>query len=267
MAQYEAGEWPVDYSLSECGPFDEASASTLQGVSELAAVNLLWNWTNHMFGSTEVTLRPQLRKIKKRPSTFEGRGPFQQYPFGGSQSRLVRINGHLHNLRCGCGVIQCDCSPGRQYALALPGKAQTVSEVQIDETVLDVSSYRLQDDAVLLAEGYWPTYQNMRLELGSVGTWGITYIQGLPVPAGGELAAGVLACELGKALVKDPTCRLPVRLQLLVNNGASESIKDTYGAYLSFGKTGLWIIDSWVDSVLVNREYSSVRSVDLPGMR
>ena len=127
--------------------------------------------------------------------------------------------------------------------------------------------YRLENNSLIKTSGYWPIFQNLRLPLGNTETWGVTYVKGLPVPKGGQLAAGVLAYELAKALIKDATCRLPVRLQLLVNNGSQEQLKDTYGAYLSFGKTGLWIIDSWVDSVLVNRATVSVRSVDLPSLR
>ena len=267
MGQYEAGEWPIDYSLAACSVFQDSGTYVLQQVAEEAAVNLLWNWTQHQFGSTEVTIRPQLKGARNRQSTWEGRGPLQMAPYGSTHWLPVTINGHVYSLRCGCGNQNCDCSPGRQYALAMPGKLQEVLSIQIETAELLPEEYRVVEDSIILVEGYWPVFQNMRLELGTAGTWGITYVKGLPVPLGGQLAAGVLSCELGKALVKDATCRLPERLQLLVSGGSGQSIKDTYGAYMSFGKTGLWVIDSWVDSVLTNREFASVRSVDLPGMR
>lgn len=269
MAQYEAGEWPIDYSLAECAPFEAAPDSTLQALSEEAAVNMLWNWTNHQFGSTEVTIRPQLAPARHRPSTWEGRGPRQMAPFGSNGIWMpITINGHIYSLRCGCGDMECACQPGRQWALALPGGVQDVSEVQIHGvTLVEGVDYRVEGDSVIKTDGFWPVFQNMRLELGAADTWGVTYTKGIPVPVGGQLAAGVLSAEIGKALVKDSTCRLPVRLQTLVSSGGGESLKDTYGAYMSFGKTGLWIIDGWVDSVLVNRERPSVRSVDLPGLR
>jgi hypothetical protein len=265
MAQYEAGEWPVDYSLAECGPFAQVGEGELQAIAENAAVNLLWNWTQHQFGTTEVTLRPEAETQSSRPSTWEGRGPLQMSPWGGYQWRPVMINGHVYSLRGGSGPGET--SAGKRYSMSLPGKVQDVLWIQFDDEVLDASEYRVDGDTVYLKTRFWPTTQNMRLDLGEPGTWGISYLKGIPIPKGGEIAAGVLACELAKAIIKDSTCRLPVKLQLLVSGGAGESIKDTYGQYLEFGKTGLWIIDSWVDSVLAHRERPTVRSVDLPNLR
>jgi hypothetical protein len=49
--------------------------------------------------------------------------------------------------------------------------------------------------------------------------WAVTYERGVPVPAGGQVAAGTYACEAAKAMTGDTTCRLPRRVQSLVRQG------------------------------------------------
>lgn len=263
MAEYEAGDWLVDYGQANCRVFQpltgetpEAEAARLQLMTdcENVAVNMLWNFTNRIFGSREVFVRP-IRKGPQasRPTTFEGRGPLVNYPVGRSLGWMpVMIDGAWYNLRCGSCAGHCSCE--QPWSIKLP-QAQAVLGVQIGDTLIPSSDYWLSESCLIHKTASWPTRQDVRQEIGAPNTWGVWYLRGVPVPRAGELAAGVLACELGKAAKNDASCQLPSRVQTVTRQGVTLAILDTFDD-LAKGRTGIPAVDMWVQSVNLPRSAS-----------
>lgn len=102
----------------------------------------------------------------------------------------------------------------------------------------------------------WPGLQDLSMPLTEAGTWGITYESGVAVPAEGRLAAVALSCELLKLLVKATTgtgeCAIPDRVSAVTRQGVSWSL-DAQG-FLDDGRTGVWVADLWLESLLVSRK-------------
>lgn len=81
-----------------------------------------------------------------------------------------------------------------------------------------------------------------------IDTFQVTYMRGIDVPMGGQVAAGRLACELAKAACGDNTCALPKRVQTITRQGVTVGLLDSFDD-VDKGRTGIWLIDSWVASM------------------
>jgi hypothetical protein len=290
MIGYEPGFWPVSYAGSECSVFDDTDATAPdQAQYEEMAAELLWNWTGRKFGVNAVTLRPQRREHTTigSASSFEGAGPVAVapgygsgrhtgYTSGGNGWMPVVAHGSWWGSRCMLcdSVYGCSCGADSRKAIELLGPVDSIRKVTIDGEVLAGDQYWLRDGRWLIRiDGLWPAEQDMLLPEGRVGTWSIEYDRGIAVPPGGQIAAGVLACELAKAAQGDPECGLPKRLQTMSREGVTVGVLDPFEAATAHTwnineipkiTTGIWTIDSWVAGVTVPRQSASVRSVDTP---
>lgn len=261
--------WPVQYV--SCGarpPWEKSGSpgeqSTSRTLFEQAAIDLLSAWTGNRFGICETTVRPCRSDCtggRIWASTFYGRGP---YPWVGRLAPSpwvpVLLAGQWYNLGCACGG-QCSCAETGPAAIQLPGPVSGISSVQVDGRVLASTEYRLQGDILIRTDGTpWPTCQNLLAAPGQPGTFAITYQRGEPVPVGGQLAAGRLACELAMAACNDDDCALPERIQTISRQGMTATFLVTGEKWR---ETGIWIIDSWVSSIAeVPRSRPAVR---IPG--
>lgn len=259
-------EWPVEYSTCEEPNWsnDEETHAEAKALFETMATDLLWNWTGKRYGICEATVRPCRDWGTRREDTYTGRGPFTSLPGAGRPGWLpVMINGSWFNLRCGrcSGGCHCDWSK----AIKLPGPVREILEIEIDGEILDPSRYFLAPGGTLVRTdlGFWPNEQNLDKPLGEVGTWGVTYKRGEPVPSGGRIAAGVLARELFLASCGDPDCGLPQRVQTVTRQGVTVAVLDAFED-VEQGRTGIWLIDSWVASVAKSPRKSTVLSPDVP---
>lgn len=251
--------WPADYSA--CGgdlpePLASLPASGVATFEEMAAT-YLWNWTGRKYGLCEVTIRPCRQECWQGQSTFwGGSGGARSTPF-----YPVLIRGQWFNI--GCGQCGDDCGCGDTRSLRLPGPISSIEEIQIDGVVLDPSAYRVDNSrlVVRMDGGQWPTCQDMNAALGEDDTWSITYTRGYPVPAGGQVAAGLLAVELAKAACNDKTCGLPRRVQSITRQGVTVAVLDAFDD-IDEGHTGIWLIDSWVASVVRRPRRMRVLSPD-----
>lgn len=292
---FAPGSWPVIYP-QDCQAFQYFGDSGFpdQMYFEAAATEMLWNWTQRIFGTEEVTVRP-CKDFKPRiapPSSFEGLGPWSLNPgFGSGHSTVgwpgvgywlpVLVNGLWYNLYCGqCGSDYCHCEPDQMKVLSLPGPVVSVSSVKVNGAVLDPSAYWVRDNRWLTRSdgGNWALTQDFTQPDDSNNTWSVTYEKGVVVPVGGQIAAGTLACELAKAYAQDASCALPSRMQSVSREGVDVAIiEQAHGgrgavvnrAVVEIPKssTGIWVIDSWVEAVNVPRYSVSVRSVDATGTR
>jgi hypothetical protein len=246
MARYEAGTWPVLYSADGCSIFAEGEHPELKEPMEKMAVDILWNFSGRVFSTYPVTIRPQLGGTTfHKPPTFWGAGPRVPYPYGTS-----------------CGE-SCSCAIDQRTSIRLPG-ASSVDRVSINGVDLDQSKYWFLDEVLTLTDQTFPTTQDMRQPLGApnADTWGITFQKGIPVPQGGQLSAGFLACELAKALLHDKTSLLSLHLKTATRN-SSTATPDRF-LLLDKSRTGLVFVDDWLASVAVERPAASrVFSVDV----
>lgn len=245
-------------AIVECGYPQQVKA---------AAVDYLWRWTGKRFGLCDVTVRP-CRRDCDGSTTYRGAAgrPDRTVPTVGDPSPFVPalIRGAWRNVSCfGCGDA---CSCETTSALVLPAPVADVVEVAIDGEVIDSSAYRVDGRARLVRQdgGSWPTCQDLSLPDGEPGTWSVRYRHGTPVPEGGQVAAAVLACEMAKALMADKTCGLPQRItNQVTREGITVTILDQFEG-LEAGRTGLWLVDSWVMSI---RQPNIRSGVFAPGLR
>ncbi len=226
-------DWPC---VGDCSAF-AGLGEPLTSAAKAAAVAFLWEWTGRRFGACETTVRPSRRP--HTPGTWSGPSPW----------RSAFVLGRWSPVFCGgCGMV-CGC--GSPTRLRLPGPIVEVSTVTVGGDVLDPEAWRVDGRSTLVrqdGEG-WPATQDLTLPDGEPGTWSVTYQAGEPVPEGGQIAAGVLACEMAKALTADRTCQLPERISNQVTReGVTVTILDQFEG-LEAGRTGLWLVDSWVTSI------------------
>lgn len=240
--------WVVEYGscpeLPAAGTPERAEITRLSQV----AVEYLWNWTGRVYGQFEVTVQLERCPVDSMNSTFHGKGPLVG---GASVWRPVLIAGLWYNVRCGSCPGTCMCGGG---SVILDGPVVPESvRVSIDGVQLPQDAYRLKGSALYRVGGCWP-----------LTGMEVTYTRGLEVPEGGKVAAGLLTCELLKALNGDPTCGLPQRVQSITRQGVTVAVLDAFEG-LERGHTGIWAIDSWIESVnSPARRRGTVYSVDLP---
>lgn len=259
--------WPVDYSsCNECEALTSLSPEERAKFEQIAS-DMLWAWTDGVFGICEVTVRPCRSDCAGVPGgdTFWGRGP---YPSGGHMWTPVLIGGVVHNIGCGCAGV-CSCAEEGPTSLRLPGPVQAVDRVTVDGRVLlPQLQYRVAYQRLLIRTdgGVWPKCQDLLAESDKPNTFEVQYRKGVPVPIGGQMATGVLACELAKAYCNDSTCKLPQRLQTVTRQGVTMGFQDSF-ADLKEGGTGIYAIDSWITTINRPRPNATVRSPDFQQTR
>lgn len=256
-------EWPVNYAeCQSCGPLEAMEPEERERFEQMA-VEYLWNWTGRGLGVCEVTLRPCGRGVVSA-TTFWGNGPTSGTRHAPFTWQPALIGGQWYNLTCGSCGDTCGC--GSPSSIRLPGPVDHVVQVKINGEVLDPDSYRIDNRNILVRidGGSWPREQDMSSEDDQPGTWSITYGKGSPVPSGGQIAAGVLACELAKAACNDKSCALPQRVQTVTRQGVTIAMLDSFDD-VGKGRTGIWLIDSWVSSIIDPPRPAKVHSPDLRG--
>lgn len=264
---------PCTWELSHCGEAggECSSLSSLDpAVADIitrTATSYLWNWTGRQFGTCPVTIRPCRDSCRDFWTTYRGRSGVNRnipwYEGGNGPLQPALINGEWFNLGCGgsCNTDPCSCTYVPTVTLA--GPVASVSEVKINGSVLSPAAYRVDNHAYLVRTdgGDWPVCQDMTSDPDDPGSdsFEVTYNLGVAVPAGGQLAAGVLACELAKAACGNASCKLPQRLQSITRQGVTMTVLDSYGSMYEYGTTGLFVVDSWVGSILASNRRSGMR--------
>lgn len=250
-------DWPLVEDLA-CSALDDLDDYGLRDAIVETATSLLWNWTGRVFGLCPIVVRPCRRDCV--PSTYEGWSGIPSSQYANGAFLPVLIAGEWFNVRCGRKCERCDCSATQQ--IELPGPIDTITSVVVDGVTLDPSAYRVDNRTWLVrTDGErWPTCQDLDAPPGAENTWSVAYEWGTPVPKGGQLAARILACEMAKsALGRD--CELPQRVQSVSREGVSVAILDTFEG-LEAGRTGIWLVDSWVTSVTRSPRRARVLSPD-----
>ncbi len=213
--------------------------------AEAWAIERLWQWTNQRFGPCAEIVRPCRKNC-------QGFGVYA--PPWGSFAGI--------GLMCGQCGDNCSCREVQQ--VKLPGPIYEPLEVLIDGESIDLSAFRVDDWNILVREdgGHFPICQDMGKRLGEVGTWGIEYLLGEPVPAGGGLVAGILACEYAKSLCGADDCRLPRRVSSIQRQGMVIGILDNF-TNIKEGFTGIFEIDDWIMAQTKPRRRATITSPDV----
>lgn len=148
----------------------------------------------------------------------------------------------------------CHC---RRSGLLLPGPIAEPVEVLvgIDLDPVDLSDLRVVDWNVLeFTDGTkWGR------------DWEVTYLLGEEVPAGGEIVAGILACEYAKSVCGDASCRLPKRVSSIQRQGIV--INNVSSRTAEMGITGIFEIDDWIMTATKPKRRSVASSPDVPKHR
>lgn len=177
--------------------------------------------------------------------TGAGGAPFGPFGYVGSWGEA-----------CGCNAVD-SCGCGSLPSITLGAEpVVSIDQVKIDGNVLSPSLYRVDNYRELVrvaaADGSnpgWPCCQRMDLADTHVGTWSVTFKYGGTPPVGGVLAAGVLACEIMKAI--DPSlgeCSLPSRATSITRQGVTVQLLDPMQVFAE-GLTGIALVDGWLRSV------------------
>lgn len=245
--------WPLA-EVVDCPALDQTPQ---QDIFKQAAINYLFRVTRQQFGTYTEVIRPCRDTVQERHVAL----------WSWSWNNLLLGDGHWYALWCGCeelGCQECECSLDTAHSLHLPDPVVSVDKVLLDGQ--EFTDYRLagpQGNVLVRTDGQnWPATQDRLKPASMQDTFEVTYTRGTPVPAGGKLAAALLACELAKAVTQDNTCKLPRRVQTIARQGVTVGFVDTFEG-LGEGQTGIWEIDSWVASVNRPTPQAGVRSVDV----
>lgn len=241
--------WPVDRScLPEVDPDDEIDVAKMQAAVD-AAVRVLWSLTGERYSCCPRIVRPCLSDCET-PS----------YWAPGSGWVAVLDDGVWRNIGCGCGG---SCSARGPMVVHLPGPVCEITEVKIDDSVVDPAGYKLEGDRLYRVGGVWPE-QNLQAPLGDSGTWSVEYLTGTPPPAGAATMVGILAKEFWNAC-SGKQCKLPRRVQTVQRPGVTFQVADAADIYEK-GATGITEVDLWIASVnpYRHRQRPSVLSPDYP---
>ena len=259
-------EWELELTaLSEVEHWSSLDQK-IRDTATALAVEYLWNWTGRKYGSCPATLRPCIQEVVVAPSNFD-RAVARPLSGGGLRWLPVNLDGRTLGFACGrCGETACSCS--KADALRLPPLVTKVTEVRIGVEVLDPAAYQQVGRILYRRDGrQWPTVQDVAALADDPDVWELDVLYGVPVPAGGQAAAAVLADQFSRALTNSRGCQLPERIQSVSREGVSVAVMDTFED-LQKGGTGIWLVDSWVQSVSRPASAWRVTSPDLrPGRK
>lgn len=226
--------WPDPVICEDCCSEEVSGLDpVIWEIQKANAVDFLWRATGKQYGVCEKTYRPCRRTCNGTAWGWPIGTPFIPW----------RVNDQWVNLSCSSCPGECGCG-GAVSEIRLSA-IEAVTNVRIDGVDL------IPEDVVAVYDRYrivridgeqWPGCQNLSSKDG-MGTWSVTVQQGTPVPAGGDLIAGILACEYAKACLNSKDCRLPRNVQSLVRQGVTmEMIVPDIGEML----TGIYEVDSWI---------------------
>lgn len=248
--------WTVDLCSECCTGALQQLSPTHTDQLERMATSFLWSATGRRFGLCERKYRPCRRECFS--SGFD-------FPFGFTTPFVPLLSGGLwFNISCGTCLGECQCNTISEVYIP---DTFAVTGVMIDGIALDpINDVRVYDHSrILRTDGdLWPICQDLNVADTESGGWSITVLEGLPIPPGGELMAGLLTCELAKACVGDDNCRLPRRIQTITRQGVTVGFQDLFEG-LSELRTGLWEVDAWIESNRVGKWFqATITSPDLP---
>lgn len=213
-----------------------------QALAERLAAFTLYSLTGRQFGTATLTVRPCNAPFL--PPLYQTYPVNLINPWGTDEGQtyypLYIQDGVWHN--AGCAGINC-C--GAACELDLKSPVTSIVSAIVDGATVDPSAYRVDNEHILVRTdgACWPKCQDLGKSSGT-GVFTVTAVFGRAVPDEVLDAAGILACEIGKAITNQ-ACRLPQRMQSLTRSGVSVQFP-AVNTYLDRGLTGLNEVDQLV---------------------
>lgn len=158
------------------------------------------------------------------------------------------ITVHSDEERCCALRAIYDC---RRNEAAVPGPVHELLEVVVNGEVVPLEQLHVDNYTLIV----WDSGQ-------FTGEWSATYTIGEPVPPGGSLVAGILACEYAKSLCNDTSCRLPKRVSSVQRQGVVIGILDNF-SNVAEGFTGIFEIDDWIMAATKPNRRAAISSPDV----
>lgn len=217
----------------ECCSLAGATADDRE-LAAYSASEFMWAKTGRQFGIGRETVRPC-----RGPAGDTGR-------FDLSVALAFaepRIGLPLWQGSCSCSRPDgCSCR-GKDWVKLPRDRVREILEVTIDGVLLDSDQYALRGrNRLYRVDGLrWPCCQNLDLETSEEGTWAVRYVFGHRVPRLVYLATKRLACEIIKATVNDPTCRLPSTTRTVAARGISVELARFFD---ESGTIGIFEVDA-----------------------
>lgn len=254
-------EWPVDPS---CVPgWDELPEPARENGIAWASF-ILKSLTGNRYTLCAVTVRPCYVPCQRR--TYETYGVWWDGwgTGGGGQSWVPFIDTGGEWRNCGC-FGSCCC--GVHCEVWLPGPISSITEVRLNNVVLDPSAYRVDNGEYLVRQDgdCWPEASNQTVPAVSTDhTFVVTYVRGEAVPRAGELAGGLLAGEFAKACAGGD-CAIPERVTSISRSGVSFELVSPTDEF-DQGLTGITEVDRFIRAANPGRlkERPWVSNPDLP---
>lgn len=259
-------EWPVDPSCVP-GWDDLPEIARENGIAWASFI--LKSLTGGRYTLCSKTVRPcyvpcQYRTYETYGVWWDGWGTG-----GGGQSWVPFIDTGGNWRNCGC-FGACCC--GVHCEVWLPGPISSITEVRINNVVLDPSAYRVDNGEYLVRQDgdCWPSYSNQTVPPDSTDhTFVVTYIEGEAVPRAGELAGGLLAGEFARACVGGD-CAIPERVTSISRSGVSFELVSPTDEF-DQGLTGITEVDRFIRAAnpyqLKERPYVSSPDLAVPRMQ
>lgn len=233
--------WDVIWPKNADGSVDlPTGAEAVTGTAVEVATEVLYALTARRFGLCTVTLRPCKRDCYN--SSWWSASSW--LPF--TQTITPRAGSYWLGMTCGgCGS---DCSCTNISEVALPGPIHSVTQVKIDGVVQASSTYRLDNNRLLVRLGAeWPSCNDLNLADTQPNTWSVAIEQGEPVPTLGLVAAGELAAQFVHMLLDTGNCMLPKPVQSLSRQGVNITFLDPNEVFAA-GRIGLYTSDLFIQT-------------------
>lgn len=255
-------DWSCDQDFYDDLMAEEGGPAIIARAESLAALSLRM-LTGYQLGGCPVVVRPCSPRCV--PSSWlvapvpAGDGWYAGLGFTPFISNGAWFNG------CGCRTDDCSCTTIQK--VNLPGWVGSVTEVAIDGEVIPPAYYRVDNGTQLVRTdgGSWPSCQDMNVGPDEVGSFTVTYAQGVPVDGNGAYAAGVLAREFALAC-RGGVCSLPPGVVQIARAGITLDL--AVGSFPG-GLTGNREVDLYVQSLnpYAVRSVAEVFSPDVPRAR
>lgn len=244
-----ADAWAARY------PCDVTTVSPIElAATTMSATQIVDALSGHQFGLCTTTLRPCRQScLPAAPGWYE---------FGLAPTRYSSWYWLINE----CSTCAVGCTCGALAQVELPYPVHNVTEVKIDGTPLVTGAYHVDDNKwlVLTNGSSWPACNDLTKADTQVGTWSVTAKYGQDPPQLGLDAVGEMTCELLKAYAGED-CRVPANVVSLVRQGVSIKYGDVAGSFTG-GRTGLYVVDAFLESVNPNRLRRRPRVYDVDGV-
>lgn len=229
-----------------------AYPANIRTFADQVAAAAVWGATGRRFGLCDTIARPIVGCIHWSEWDLTALPEYPTYMGNGEWIGLPAMS-------------NC-CIQVNPQSATLDGPVNAITQVTIDGVVVAAANYRVDEGMYLVRTdgGTWPLWQDVDLAGGGVGTFVVTYQQGLPIPTVVLAASGTYALEVARSASGATTCRLPSRATSITRQGVTIDLIDPT-TLLEAGLTGIPEVDAIIQAYNPGRLIRPLR-VLVPGV-